>query len=164
MAPPFSEMANTSKPALPKVLITTDGACKGNPGPGGWAAILQSGSREKILSGFKKETTNNRMEVTAALKGLQALTRPASVTLSTDSRYLLDGITKWVHNWQKNGWRTAGRKPVKNADLWEALLEAIKPHQIEWEWVKGHSGHPLNERADQLANEAIENAHASLEN
>lgn len=140
---------------LPEVIIATDGACKGNPGPGGWAAILRAGSAEKVLSGAEPLTTNNRMEMTAALMGLAALKRPSSVTLTTDSRYLLDGMTKWVHGWQKNGWRTADRKPVKNADLWMALTEAARPHRIRWEWVRGHTGHPLNERADQLATAAI---------
>ncbi|MFA7439670.1 MAG: ribonuclease HI [Sphingomonadaceae bacterium] len=140
---------------LPEVEIATDGACKGNPGPGGWAAILRAGPVEKILSGAEPLTTNNRMEMTAALQALSALKRPASVTLLTDSRYLLDGMTKWTAGWQKNGWRTADKKPVKNADLWMALTEAAKPHRIRWEWVRGHTGHLLNERADQLANEAI---------
>jgi ribonuclease HI len=137
------------------VTIATDGACKGNPGPGGWAAILHSGAAEKILSGGEKLTTNNRMEMTAALKALEALTRPCAVTLTTDSRYLMDGMMKWLPGWQKNGWRTADKKPVKNADLWMALAAAAKPHSIRWIWVKGHAGHPLNERADALANEAV---------
>lgn len=142
----------------PEVRITTDGACKGNPGPGGWAAILQWGEQEKILSGFEPLTTNNRMEITAALEALKALKRPANVTLSTDSRYLLEAMTRWLAGWQRNGWRTAARKPVKNADLWQDMLVAARPHNIRWEWVKGHTGHPLNERADALANEAITDA------
>lgn len=137
------------------VLITTDGACKGNPGPGGWAAILQSGAHEKTLTGAEPLTTNNRMEMMAALKALQALKKPSEVTLVTDSKYLLEGMTKWMHGWKKNGWRNASKQPVKNADLWMALDSAARPHRIEWQWVKGHAGHPANERADQLANEAI---------
>ncbi len=140
---------------LPEVLVATDGACKGNPGRGGWAAILIWNGTEKILSGAEAETTNNRMELTAALRALEAMRKPAAITLQTDSRYLLDGITKWIHGWKKNGWRNAAREPVRNADLWMALDVAVKPHSIRWEWVRGHSGHPLNERADSLANEAI---------
>lgn len=139
---------------LSKVEIFTDGACKGNPGPGGWGAVIRSGAREKELSGGEALTTNNRMELTAAIEALNALTRPCAVTLSTDSRYVMDGLTKWIHGWQKNGWRTADRKPVKNAELWQALLAAVKPHRIEWLWVKGHAGHPENERADRLASDA----------
>ncbi len=141
--------------ALPEVLIATDGACKGNPGPGGWAAILRHGGAEKLLSGAEADTTNNRMEMTAALMALKALKRPASVTLQTDSRYLMDGMTKWLSGWKRNGWKNAQKKPVRNADLWLALDEETRRHHIRWEWVRGHSGHPLNERADQLANEAI---------
>jgi ribonuclease HI len=140
---------------LPEVHLVTDGACKGNPGPGGWAAILRSGGNEKILSGWEPATTNNRMELTAALMGLLALKRPAAVLLETDSRYLVDGITRWVDGWQRNGWRTADRKPVRNSDLWMALVEAARPHRIDWRWVRGHAGHAGNERADQLANAAI---------
>ena len=139
----------------PVVRITTDGACKGNPGPGGWAAILECRGVEKRLSGAERQTTNNRMEMTAALRALEALRQPAEVTLVTDSRYLLDGMTKWLAGWQRNGWRTASRQPVKNADLWMALAQAARPHHIRWEWVKGHAGHPLNEAADALANAAI---------
>jgi ribonuclease HI len=139
---------------LSKVEIATDGACKGNPGPGGWGAIIRSGTRERELSGGERLTTNNRMELTAAIEGLNALTRPCHVALSTDSRYVMDGLTKWIHGWQRNGWKTADRKPVKNADLWQALLDAAKPHRIEWLWVKGHAGHPDNERADKLASDA----------
>ena len=137
------------------VEIFTDGACKGNPGPGGWGAILRAGSQEKELSGYASETTNNRMELLAAIEALRALKRPCAVTLTTDSVYVRDGITKWVHGWQRNGWRTADGKPVKNSDLWRELLEAATPHQVRWEWVKGHAGHPENERADALANAAI---------
>lgn len=142
-------------PEAPTVTITTDGACKGNPGPGGWAAILQWNGQEKLLTGAERQTTNNRMEMMAALRALEAMKKPARITLQTDSRYLMDGMTKWIHGWKKNGWRNASKAPVKNADLWMDLDRAVKPHQIEWQWVKGHSGHPLNERADQLANEAI---------
>jgi ribonuclease HI len=139
---------------FPKVEIATDGACKGNPGPGGWGAVIRMGAREKELSGGELLTTNNRMEMMAAISGLNALTKPCRVTLSTDSRYLLDGLTKWIKGWQRNGWKTADKKPVKNADLWQALLDAAKPHRIEWVWVKGHAGHPENERADRLASDA----------
>ena len=137
------------------VVIATDGACKGNPGPGGWGAILRAGGRTRELSGFEPHTTNNRMELLAAIEALNALTKPCAVTLSTDSVYVRDGITKWIHGWQKNGWRTAAKAPVKNADLWQALLAAAAAHRIDWRWVKGHAGDPDNERADALANEAI---------
>jgi ribonuclease HI len=136
------------------VQIFTDGACKGNPGPGGWGAIVRSGAHEKELSGGEPLTTNNRMEMMAAIRALQALKRPCTVTLHTDSIYLRDGITKWIHGWQKNGWKTADRKPVKNAELWQELLEAVRTHTIAWKWVKGHAGHPENERADKLACDA----------
>ncbi len=139
---------------LTKVEIATDGACKGNPGPGGWGAIIRSGTSERELAGGEKLTTNNRMELTAAIEGLNALKRPCHVVLSTDSRYVMDGLTKWIKGWQKNGWKTAAKQPVKNADLWQSLLAAAKPHRIEWLWVKGHAGHPDNERADRLASDA----------
>ncbi len=139
---------------MPQVEIATDGACKGNPGPGGWGAVIRFGTKEKELSGGETLTTNNRMELTAAIRSLEALTKPCRVTLSTDSRYVMDGLTKWIHGWQKNGWRTADRKPVKNAELWQQLLAASKSHRIEWLWVKGHAGHPDNERADRLASDA----------
>ena len=139
---------------LTAVEIATDGACKGNPGPGGWGALIRFGETEKELSGGERVTTNNRMELTAAIEALNALTRPCAVTLSTDSRYVMDGLTKWIHGWRKNGWRTADKKPVKNAELWQALLAAAAPHRIEWKWVKGHAGHPDNERADKLASDA----------
>ncbi|MFD1785995.1 ribonuclease HI [Sphingomonas floccifaciens] len=139
---------------LPYVEIATDGACKGNPGPGGWGALLRFGTTEKEMSGAENPTTNNRMELMAAIRGLSALKQPCRVKLSTDSRYVMDGLTKWVHGWRKNGWKTADRKPVKNAELWQALLAAAEPHRIEWTWVKGHAGHPDNERADRLASDA----------
>ena len=141
---------------LPKVVIATDGACKGNPGIGGWGAILRAANgTEKTLNGADAHTTNNRMELTGAIEALKALTVPAEVVLSTDSNYVRDGITKWIFGWKRNGWKTADRKPVKNAELWQALLEATARHKVEWRWVKGHSGDPDNERADALANEAI---------
>lgn len=146
---------------LSHVEIATDGACKGNPGPGGWGVLIRMGAREKELSGGEKLTTNNRMELQAAIEGLNALTRPCRVTLSTDSRYVMDGLTKWIHGWRRNGWRTADKKPVKNADLWQALIEASAPHRIEWVWVKGHAGHPDNERADRLASDAADAARDS---
>ena len=137
---------------LPLVEVFTDGACKGNPGPGGWGAILRSADgKERELSGGESPTTNNRMELLAAIEALAALKRPCRVELHTDSAYLRDGITRWVHGWLRNGWRTADRKPVKNADLWQRLLEAAKPHRVAWHWVKAHNGHVENERADALA-------------
>jgi len=139
---------------LTRVEIFTDGACKGNPGPGGWGAVIRSGEHEKELSGGEPDTTNNRMEMMAAIEALNALKRPCLVILTTDSVYVRDGITKWVHGWQRNGWKTANKKPVKNAELWQALIEAVKRHDIEWHWVKGHAGHPENERADVLASNA----------
>jgi ribonuclease HI len=136
------------------VEIFTDGACKGNPGPGGWGAILRMGHHERELSGSDAETTNNRMELSGAIEALRALKEPCQVSLHTDSRYVIDGITSWIYGWQRNGWRNAAKKPVANADLWQDLILATKPHKIEWIWVKGHDGHPENERADQLASNA----------
>ena len=142
---------------LQYVEIATDGACKGNPGPGGWGALIRYGKKEKEISGGESETTNNRMELRAAIEALNTLKRPCKVKLSIDSTYVKDGITKWIFNWQKNGWRTAAKKPVKNADLWQDLLEAVERHQIEWHWVKGHAGDADNERADMLASDAALN-------
>ena len=142
----------------PGVQIFTDGACSGNPGPGGWAAILLSGRHEKAISGGEPATTNNRMELTAAIRGLEALKKPSVVTLYTDSRYVMDGATVWMKRWKLNGWRTADKKAVKNDDLWRALDAAALRHQLTWKWVAGHSGHPENERADALARAAIPSA------
>jgi len=140
------------------VEIFTDGACKGNPGPGGWAALLRMGSHEKEIVGSEAATTNNRMEMTAIIRGLNALIEPCEVTISTDSRYVIDGMTKWIHGWKKRGWVNASKKPVKNADLWHDLIEAARVHQISWEWVRGHDGHPENERVDRLASDAASKA------
>ncbi|AZI36762.1 ribonuclease H [Caenibius tardaugens NBRC 16725] len=136
------------------VEIFTDGACKGNPGPGGWGALLRMGKHEKELSGSDPHTTNNRMEMTAAIRALDALIEPCEVLLHTDSKYVMDGITRWVHGWKRNGWVTASKKPVQNAELWHDLIEVAAKHKIEWIWVKGHSGHPENERVDKLASDA----------
>ena len=136
--------------------IYTDGACKGNPGQGGWGAILQYKDSVKEISGYSEHTTNNIMELTAVIESLKALKRPCSVILTTDSKYVKNGITQWIHNWKKNGWKTANKKPVKNKELWILLDEAITNHNIDWQWIKGHSGHPQNERADELANLVIE--------
>ncbi|GGG98361.1 MAG TPA: ribonuclease HI [Oceanicaulis sp.] len=137
------------------ITIHTDGACSGNPGPGGWGALLEWKGHEKELFGGEAETTNNRMELMAAIQALNALKRPANVRLVTDSVYVRDGVTKWIHGWKKNGWKTAAKKPVKNADLWQALDEAARRHTVEWVWVKGHNGDPGNERADALARAGI---------
>ena len=134
-----------------QVDIFTDGACSGNPGPGGWGTILRYGDAEKEMSGGEGETTNNRMELTAVIKGLQALTKPCRVTVHTDSKYVMDGATKWLDGWVKKGWKTASKKKVKNQDLWETLYQEMKKHDLSWIWVKGHSGHAENERADELA-------------
>jgi len=140
---------------LPKVTIFTDGACSGNPGPGGWGAILRFGDVEKELKGGENPTTNNRMELMAAISALEALKKPARVDLTTDSQYVRQGITTWINNWKRNGWRTASKEPVKNADLWLRLDEALKPHEVHWHWIKGHAGHAENERADQLARDGL---------
>ena len=134
----------------------TDGACRGNPGKGGWGVLLRYGSAEKQLYGGDPETTNNQMELTAVIKGLEALKKPSPVAITTDSRYVLEGITEWLPNWKKRNWKTAGKKPVKNLELWQQLDELVSRHEIEWHWVKGHSGHPDNELADQLANRGID--------
>lgn len=138
-----------------KVTIHTDGACSGNPGPGGWGAVLQYNGTVKELKGGAALTTNNQMELTAAIEALTALKRPCAIELHTDSTYVKDGLTKWIHGWKKNGWRTAAKKPVKNAELWQALDDAVARHTIDWRWVKGHAGDEMNERADQLANEGM---------
>ena len=143
---------------MTEVVIYTDGACSGNPGPGGWGVVMRWQGKEKELYGFDPVTTNNRMELMAAIQALEALQRPTTVSLHTDSKYLLDGITKWVQGWQRNGWKTAAKKPVKNDDLWRRLTEAIRPHDVDWVWVKGHAGDPGNERADALARRGIEEA------
>ncbi len=140
---------------MKRVKIYTDGACKGNPGKGGWGAVLQYGNSEKEISGFQTETTNNIMELTAAVEALKLLKEPCEITLTTDSTYVKNGISKWIFSWKKNGWKTASKKSVKNKELWQELELLSKNHSINWKWVKGHSGHPENERCDQLANEAI---------
>jgi ribonuclease HI len=139
----------------PHVEIFTDGACSGNPGPGGWAAILRSGAHEREISGGDTATTNNRMELMAVISALTALRKPSTVTVHTDSRYVMDGITKWLPRWKANGWKTADKKPVKNDDLWRALETALESHDVKWRWVRGHSGHVENSRADALARAAI---------
>lgn len=139
----------------PQIEIYTDGACSGNPGPGGWGAILMSGSHRKELCGGEAETTNNRMELFAAIAALEQLKKPSIVDLHTDSAYLRNGITQWIHGWKRNGWRTADKKPVKNAELWQRLEAAARRHDMTWHWVKGHAGHPQNERADELAREGM---------
>jgi ribonuclease HI len=140
------------------VEIWTDGACSGNPGPGGWGAILVSGERRKELYGGEADTTNNRMELMAAIMALEALKRPCAIVMHVDSQYVRQGITGWIHGWKKNGWRTADKKPVKNAELWQRLDVARAMHEIEWRWVKGHAGDPMNERADELAREGVKAA------
>ncbi len=146
---------NPKKAPVEPVVIYTDGACSGNPGPGGWAAILKWRDQEKTLSGAAPATTNNIMELTAVIRALEALKRPLPVIVATDSRYVMDGITRWLKRWKQNGWRTADKRPVKNADLWRQLDSATARHSIEWRWVKGHSGDRGNERADKLARAAI---------
>jgi len=141
-----------------EIKIWTDGSCSGNPGPGGWGALLVSGENEKELFGGQENTTNNQMELTAAIEALNALKAPSKVTLHTDSTYVKDGLTKWIHSWKKNGWKTAAKKPVKNKELWQALDAACQRHDITWKWVKGHAGDPGNERADELANRGTDMA------
>jgi ribonuclease HI len=148
-------MTVTKDDSSPIVDIFTDGACSGNPGPGGWGALLRYGAVEKELSGGEPATTNNRMEMMAAIIALEALKRPSTVKVHTDSQYLRNGITEWLPNWKRRGWKTADKKPVKNADLWQRLEAAEKPHRVEWLWVRGHDGHVENERVDQLARDAI---------
>ncbi|MGJ8524492.1 Ribonuclease HI [Halomonadaceae bacterium LMG 33818] len=151
-----SPQQSTHDESLPLVTLYTDGGCRGNPGPGGWGAVLSSGPHEKDLRGGEPETTNNRMELTAAIEGLKALNRRCQVDLWTDSEYVRNGITKWIHNWVKRQWKTAAKAPVKNAELWKALLEQTQRHDVRWHWVKGHAGNPGNERADELANLAMD--------
>jgi len=141
---------------MDRIEIFTDGACRGNPGPGGWGALLRHKDREKEMYGAEPETTNNRMELMATIRALEALKKPCEVDLTTDSQYVRKGITEWISNWKKNGWKTANRQPVKNADLWQRLDAIVHKHKIRWHWVRGHTGHPENERADQLANRAID--------
>ncbi len=147
--------SSATESAAKPVQIFTDGACSGNPGPGGWAAILRFGDKEKEIFGGERLTTNNRMELTAVIKALEALTRPCKVVIHTDSRYVMDGITRWMPRWKTNGWKTSDRKPVKNGDLWVALDTAATRHNVAWKWVAGHSGHLENERADRLARAAM---------
>lgn len=144
-----------AKPDLQTVEIFCDGACSGNPGPGGYGAILRYGRHEKEISGGAKETTNNRMELSAAIEALRLLTRPCSVTITTDSQYLVKGMTEWIEGWQRKGWRNSKKEPVVNRDLWELLLELTRPHIVQWKWVRGHAGHAENERCDQLARDGI---------
>jgi ribonuclease HI len=139
-----------------RVDIFTDGACRGNPGPGGWGVVMRFKGKEKQLHGGEKETTNNRMELKAVIMALEQLNRPAAVRVTTDSKYVQQGITEWIHNWKRNGWRTAAKKPVKNSDLWQELDGLVSTHDVVWAWVKGHSGHPDNELADELANRGID--------
>jgi len=143
------------------VEVFTDGGCRGNPGPGGWGAVLRFGGHERDLRGSEENTTNNRMELLAAISALEAMTEPCKVVLTTDSTYVKDGITRWIRNWKANGWKTAAKKPVKNKDLWERLDAECLRHQVDWRWVKGHAGHPENERADGLANLAMDELGAS---
>jgi len=140
---------------MPDVVIYSDGACSGNPGPGGWGAILMSGEHRKEIHGGEAQTTNNRMELMAAIMALEALKRPSKVALHTDSQYVKNGITAWIHGWKRNGWKTADKKPVKNAELWQRLDAAARRHELSWHWVKGHAGHELNERADELARQGL---------
>jgi len=146
----------SNKKSSAKVVLYTDGACRGNPGPGGWGAYLLYGDASKKLNGYEAQTTNNRMELMAVINGLKALSRSCEIELKTDSKYVMQGINDWMPGWKKNGWKTAAKKPVKNVDLWQALDQEVARHSIQWQWVKGHSGVPGNELADQLANQAID--------
>ena len=145
-----------------QIELFTDGACRGNPGPGGWGALLRFGGTEKELFGGEVETTNNRMELMAAIRGLESLTRPCRVRLTTDSQYVMKGVTEWMDNWKRRGWKTAAKKPVKNVDLWQRLDKALASHEVEWQWVRGHTGHVENERADELANRGIDELTTSV--
>jgi ribonuclease HI len=147
-------MPDSDMTTVKKIEIFTDGACKGNPGPGGWGVILRMGKHEKEMSGSDPQTTNNRMEMTAVIRALNALTEPCDVNVCTDSRYVIDGMTKWVQGWQKKGWINASKQPVRNADLWHDLIDAVRRHKVSWQWVRGHDGHVENERADKLASDA----------
>ena len=147
--------------SAPSVYLYTDGACKGNPGPGGWGVLMRYGRHEKELFGGEAETTNNRMELSAVIEGLAALMRPCRVVICTDSQYVKNGMEKWIHGWKRNGWKTAAKQPVKNAELWQRLDDLAAQHQIEWQWVRGHTGHPENERADELANRGAAQAAAA---
>ena len=149
-----SRLPDSDMTTVKKIEIFTDGACKGNPGPGGWGVILRMGKHEKEMSGSDPQTTNNRMEMTAVIRALNALTEPCEVTVCTDSRYVIDGMTKWVQGWQKKGWINASKQPVRNADLWHDLIDAVRRHKVSWQWVRGHDGHVENERADKLASDA----------
>lgn len=155
MSGPMASDRVSDEGAAEAVDLFTDGACSGNPGPGGWGVVLRWRGVEKELSGGEPVTTNNRMEMMAAIAGLESLTRPMTVRIHTDSIYLRDGITKWIHGWKRNGWKTADRKPVKNVDLWQQLDELVAGHEVHWRWVRGHAGHPGNERADALANRGV---------
>ena len=145
----------TTDETLKRVTLFTDGACSGNPGPGGWGVLMIYGEARKTLNGGEAQTTNNRMELTAAIQALESLTRPCAVDLYTDSQYVRQGITQWMHGWKRNGWKTADKKPVKNADLWQRLDDVVKRHEVEFHWVKGHAGHPENEEVDQLARDGM---------
>ncbi len=157
MNPKMHPEMNSETQSEPRVEIFTDGACRGNPGPGGWGAILRSGGKETRINGALQETTNNRMELQAVISALEKLTKTCAVHVTTDSRYVMDGVEQWMANWKRNGWKTAAKKPVKNEDLWKQLDKLVEQHDVTWAWIKGHSGHAENELVDQLANDAIDN-------